>query len=99
MSAVGPKPGCRGVARATPALTGTLAYRASSRRGRGLAKSRRLGAAHALEFLHPASPIGFRHVDVALGIDGERVAVSEVASLMAGTAEARQDLPAGVIED
>src|SRR3954453_356802 len=58
-----------------------------------------LRSAYDLELLHPAAPVGFRHVDVALGIDRDRVAMGEVADLVARAAEARQDLPAGVVED
>src|SRR5690349_11807281 len=52
---------------------------------------RALRPAHDLELLHPTAPVGFRHVNVALGIDRERVAVGEVADLVAGPAKARQD--------
>src|SRR5262245_28805696 len=99
MSALGPKAGCRGDACATPALTRTPTYRGLSQAGPGWAKSRGLRAAHALEFLHPASPIGLCHVDVTLGIDGERMAVGEVAGLMARATEAREDLATRVIEN
>src|SRR4029077_20076064 len=34
-----------------------------------------LWSAHDLELLPPPAPVGFRHVDVALGIDRDRVAV------------------------
>src|ERR1700687_315528 len=58
-----------------------------------------LHPAHGLELLHPAAPVGLGHVDIALGIDGEGVAVGEVADLMAGAAEARENLAAGVVEN
>src|SRR5262245_45966923 len=61
-------------------------------------KARRSGLACDLELLNPAAPIGLRHIDAAPGIDCDGVAVREVADLVAGSAEARQDLATGMVE-
>src|SRR4029079_947440 len=64
----------------------------------GSSLAQALWSAHDLELLHPPAPIGLRHVDAAFGIDREGVTMGEIAELMAGAAEARKDLPAGVVE-
>src|SRR5262245_64169726 len=51
-----------------------------------------------LELLDATAPIGLRHVDAAFGVHCNRMAVSEIADLMARPAEARQDLAGGMIE-
>src|SRR5262249_18364303 len=50
------------------------------------------------ELLDAASPIRLRHIEVGLRVKGDRVAVDEVADLVSGSAEARENLSAGMIE-
>src|SRR3984957_6819838 len=47
-------------------------------------------AAHQLEFIHAPPDVGFGDVDVALGVDVQRVAMREFAELMARPAELRE---------
>ena len=60
--------------------------------------SRGLLADH-LELLNSPAPIGFGDVEVPFRVKGDRVAVNETSDLVAGTAEAGQDFPAGVVEN
>src|SRR3989442_9487717 len=53
---------------------------------------------HDLELLYPPAPIGLGNIDVAFGIDGQRVTMREITELMAGTAEGGEDLSAGMVE-
>src|SRR5262245_16612149 len=51
------------------------------------------------EFLHPLAGIHFRGVDVALSIHGDVVERGELADLAAGSAEAREHVLGGTIDD
>src|SRR5436190_23673103 len=51
-----------------------------------------------LELLDASAPIGFRHVDAAFRVHCNRMAMGEIADLMAWPAEARQDFAGGMIE-
>ena len=53
---------------------------------------------HQLEFIHAPPDIRFGDVDVALGVDVQRVTMREFAQLMAGPAELRDFVPL-MIED
>src|ERR1700722_3528010 len=53
---------------------------------------------HQFEFIHAPPDIRFGHVDVALGIDVQRVAMREFAELMARAAELGDFVPL-MIED
>ena len=76
----------------------------SSRQRRRLAHARndpgefRLLTFYDSELLYPSAPIGLGNIDVAFGIDSQRVTVREITELMAGTAEGGENLSAGTVE-
>ena len=49
--------------------------------------------------LDPPPPIGLRHIDVAVRVDGQGMTVDETPELMSRAAETRQDLSALMLED
>src|SRR5829696_8365377 len=51
------------------------------------------------ELLNPAAPVGFRHIDAALRVDRDGVAVRKGSDLMSRTPEAGKNLAACVIHD
>src|SRR5438034_4594620 len=56
-------------------------------------------AIHKAELLNPAPDVCLRDIQVALGVNRQRMAMCEVAQLMPGTTKTRQDLSAGMFQD
>ena len=52
-----------------------------------------------LEPLHSPAPVRLGDVEIALGVDGDGMSVREVADLVSGSAETREDLTALVVKD
>jgi len=48
--------------------------------------------------LYPSTPIGLGNIDVALGIDSQRVTVREITELMTGPAKSGENLSTGIVE-